>query len=279
MVRRHLDLVVLSDMHLGSYHCRAQELNTYLSSIKPKTLVLNGDVLERSALRSTSFPKKHMEIINTLLKFTLSGTQIYYVTGNHDDYLRKFLSLSLGSIHLRESLDFQIDGERYWIFHGDVLDAQKFVSPTVRFLGKKGYNLLLQLNRTQNGLRKLFGKSPISLASKLKHKLGKAQSYIDLFERTAAKLAFRNGYDRVICGHIHQPTIKQISVGSHSLTYMNSGDWVENLTALELRFGKWSLYNYHPLDFELENPKLSVTRKKHTLSNNKRVSIPEKFEF
>ena len=135
MARRHLDLVVLSDLHLGSYHCRATELKTYLTSIQPKTLVLNGDVIERAALRNRYFPRKHMEVINTLLQLTLSGTQIYYVTGNHDDYLRKFLSISLGPIHLREKLVFQVQGQKYWIFHGDVLDAQKMVSPVVRFFG------------------------------------------------------------------------------------------------------------------------------------------------
>lgn len=271
MAKRHLDLVVLSDLHLGSTLCRANELNTYLLSIKPKTLVLNGDVLERSALRSRSLPEKHVQVIHTLLNMTALGTQVYYVTGNHDDYLRKFLSVSLGSVHLREKLDLQIDGERYLIFHGDVLDAQKLVSPTVRFLGNRGYDLLLQLNRLQNRFRKLANLTPTSLATRVKQHLNKAQNYIEKFEKTAGQFALKNGHNRVICGHIHQPVIKQIDINGKSLTYMNSGDWVENLTALELRFGKWNLYEFHPLDYQLANPKLAVSQKRRSILRKKQA--------
>jgi UDP-2,3-diacylglucosamine pyrophosphatase LpxH len=220
-----------------------------------------------------------MQIINSLLQLTLSGTNIYYVTGNHDDYLRKFLSISLGPIHLREKLDFHIKDKHYRIFHGDVLDAQKMVSPVVRYLGDKGYHLLLRLNRVQNRFRKVFGKPPTSLARKVKDKLGKAQSYIDQFERTAAKLAIKEGFDIVICGHIHQPTIKEIHLGQKSITYMNSGDWVENLTALELRFGKWELYEYNPLDYTLKNPKLSVGKKKKNYFLENNPSIRDSFRL
>lgn len=275
MMRRQLDVVILSDLHLGSYHCRARELQKYLSSIQPKTLVLNGDVIERAAITKRYFPRQHMEIINTLLHLTLTGTNIYYVTGNHDDYLRKFLSLSLGPIHFREKLVFHIKGQSYWIFHGDILDAQRMVSPAVRYLGDKGYHLLLRLNRMQNKVQKLLGRPPISLATKVKSKLGKAQAYIDQFEVTAAKLAAKKGYDRVICGHIHQPVIKAIQVGDRQVTYMNSGDWVENLTALELRFGKWELYHYNSLDYQLENPKLTISKKERIKSNRPYRSIPD----
>ncbi|NBB88290.1 MAG: UDP-2,3-diacylglucosamine diphosphatase [Bacteroidetes bacterium] len=278
-MKRQLDVVILSDLHLGSYHCRARELLQYLNSIQPKSLVLNGDVIERAAISKRYFPRMHMQIINSLLQLTLSGTNIYYVTGNHDDYLRKFLSISLGPIHLREKLDFHIKDKHYRIFHGDVLDAQKMVSPVVRYLGDKGYHLLLRLNRVQNRFRKVFGKPPTSLARKVKDKLGKAQSYIDQFERTAAKLAIKEGFDIVICGHIHQPTIKEIHLGQKSITYMNSGDWVENLTALELRFGKWELYEYNPLDYTLKNPKLSVGKKKKNYFLENNPSIRDSFRL
>jgi len=275
MVRRQLDVVILSDLHLGSYYCRARELQQYLSSIHPKTLVLNGDVIERAAINKRFFPRKHMEIINILLHLTLKGTQIYYVTGNHDDYLRKFLSLSFGPIHFRESLVFNIKGQSHWIFHGDVLDAHRVVSPVVRYLGDKGYHMLLRLNRTQNRLRKLLGKPPTSLAKKVKGKLGKAQSYIDQFEKTAAKLTAKKGYDRVICGHIHQPVIKSIPVGDRQVTYMNSGDWVENLTALEMRFGNWELYHYNSLDYQLFNPKLSINKKEEARFHQPSRTFPD----
>lgn len=260
-MRRQIDVVVLSDLHLGSYHCKANELNQYLKSIQPKTLVLNGDIIEREALRKRYFPRLHMEVIQSLLDLTLTGTKIYYVTGNHEDQLRKFSSMSMGPIQLRDKLVFKIKGKTYWIFHGDLLDSSKWVSPTLRFLGKHGYVQLLRLNRWQNFWRRKRGKLPRSLSQSIKSNIDKAQTYIEGFEQTAARLAIQNGYDHVICGHIHQPCIKDIEDKGASVMYMNSGDWVESLTALEYRHNSWKLYQFHELDYQLDNPKLKFSKK------------------
>jgi UDP-2,3-diacylglucosamine pyrophosphatase LpxH len=260
-MRKQIDVVVLSDLHLGSYHCKAKELNQYLRSIQPKTLVLNGDIIEREALRKRYFPRLHMEVIQSMLDLTLTGTKIYFVTGNHDDQLRKFSNMSMGPIHLRDKLVLKIKGKTYWIFHGDLLDSSKWVSPTLRFLGKKGYAQLLRLNRWQNFWRRKRGKSPHSLSQSIKSNIDKAQSYISGFEEAAGRLAIKNRYDHVICGHIHQPCIKKIQDKGASVTYMNSGDWVESLTALEYRHNSWKLYQFHELDYQLDNPKLQSSKK------------------
>lgn len=260
-MKRQLDIVILSDLHLGTYSCHARELYLYLSSIEPKTLILNGDILDAWQFKKRYFPRQHMEIIQLIIKMALSGTKVYYITGNHDDVLRRFTDISMGKISLRDKLVLQLKGERYWIFHGDVFDARQWVSPLLSFFGKRGYDLLLRYNRWNNQLRKRRGKEIKSISQSIKSSMGKAQFFIQKFEQKAIELAMEQEYDYVICGHIHQPVIKEVKAEGHKLTYMNSGDWVENLTALEYRHDHWSLYRYDELDYQLDNPKLRVQHK------------------
>jgi len=239
-MKRELDIVVLSDIHLGTYGCHARELHNYLKSIEPRTLV-------------------HMEVVRRLLKMAVNGTKIYYLTGNHDDLLRKFGEMSLGLIHLRNKLVFQVDGRTHWVFHGDVFDASVQRARWLAKLGGEGYDLLIRINRTINGLRRLFGFAPVSFAAKVKKGVKGAVKYISDFENTALKIASEKEYDCVICGHIHQPQMREVTTeNGKTVTYMNSGDWVEHLTALEFSDGKWSMYTYDETEFDVVSPRLQV---------------------
>jgi hypothetical protein len=57
----------------------------------------------------------------------------------------------------------------------------------------------------------------------------------------------------VVCGHIHHPEIKTIETEEGEVVYMNSGDWIENLTALEYYRESWTLFRYKDEDFMQEN--------------------------
>ena len=258
-MKRELDIVVLSDIHLGTYGCHARELHNYLKSIEPRTLVLNGDIFDIWYFKKSYFPREHMEVVRRLLKMAVNGTKIYYLTGNHDDLLRKFGEMSLGLIHLRNKLVFQVDGRTHWVFHGDVFDASVQRARWLAKLGGEGYDLLIRINRTINGLRRLFGFAPVSFAAKVKKGVKGAVKYISDFENTAVKIASENDYDCVICGHIHQPQMREVTAeNGKTITYMNSGDWVEHLTALEFSGGKWSMYKYDETEFAVVSPRLQV---------------------
>ncbi|MCC7465433.1 MAG: UDP-2,3-diacylglucosamine diphosphatase [Saprospiraceae bacterium] len=258
-MKRELDIVVISDVHLGTYGCHAQELLNYLKSIEPRTLVLNGDIFDMWQFKKSYFPKQHMEVVRRLLKMAVNGTKVYYLTGNHDDVLRKFGEISLGIIHLRNKLVFQVDGKTHWVFHGDVFDPSVQRARWLAKLGGQGYDLLIRINRMINRLRGLFGLKPASFSARVKKGVKGAVRFIADFEDTAIQMAAENGYDSVICGHIHQPQIREVvAKNGHKVQYMNSGDWVEHLTALECKAGKWDLYQYHDSDFAAVNPRLSV---------------------
>jgi UDP-2,3-diacylglucosamine pyrophosphatase LpxH len=258
-MKRNVDIVVISDIHLGTYGCHARELHYYLKSIEPKTLVLNGDIFDMWNFKKRYFPKEHMEVVRRLLKMAVNGTKVYYLTGNHDDVLRKFGEMSLGLIHLRNKLVFQVDGRTHWVFHGDVFDLSIQRARWLAKLGAKGYDLLIRMNRAINATRKFFGFSPVSFAGRVKKGVKGAVKFIADFEKTAIDIAADKGYDCVICGHIHQPEMREIGLpDGKKITYMNSGDWVEHLSALEYNNGAWSLYKYDSLEFELPNPRLQV---------------------
>ena len=245
MNRRLLDLVVLSDIHLGTYGCHATELVSYLRSIQPKLLVLNGDIVDIWQFRKHYFPASHMQVIKEIFSLMAKGTEVIYITGNHDETLRRYSGLQLGNLKLVDKLVIDIDGQKTWIFHGDVFDATtKGSAKLIAKLGGHGYDLLILLNRAINWALKILGREKMSLSKKVKNGVKKAVAWIGNFEQTAAELAIDNGYDNVICGHIHQPQIRQVKTEKGSVIYLNSGDWIENLTCLEYNEGFWEIYHY-----------------------------------
>ena len=249
MAKRNLDIVVLSDIHLGTVGCNALELLQYLNSINPKMIVLNGDFVDVWNFRKYYWPESHMMILRTLLTMMTNGTDIYYLTGNHDEVLRKVSSLQLGPLFIKDKLILELNGEKVWIFHGDIFDITMKHSKWIAKLGGKGYELLILLNLIINNISYKLGYGKISLSKKIKDSVKKAVRFIEDFEMTAIELAIDQGYDYVICGHIHQPKIRGYENEKGSVIYMNSGDWVENLTALEFDGHEWDMYRYKEEDF------------------------------
>ncbi|GCD78617.1 UDP-2,3-diacylglucosamine hydrolase [Thermaurantimonas aggregans] len=245
MERRELKLVVISDTHLGTYGCRAKELHRYLKSIKPEILILNGDIIDIWNFRKSYFPAAHLKVIKQIISLMSKGVKVYYLTGNHDELLRKFSEFTLGNFTLADKLVIDLDkGERAWIFHGDVFDASIQNAKWLAKLGGWGYDLLILINSMVNFVLEKMGREKYSLSKKIKNSVKKAVKYISDFENTAAELAIDNGMDYVICGHIHQPQFREVSTKKGKTIYLNSGDWVENLTALEYNSGEWKVYKF-----------------------------------
>ncbi|NER16520.1 UDP-2,3-diacylglucosamine diphosphatase [Spongiivirga citrea] len=242
--KRKLDVVVLSDIHLGTYGCHAEEVLAYLSSIKPKKLILNGDIIDIWQFRKRYFPKSHLLVLKKIIDLSIKGTEVVYITGNHDEMLRKFTNLTIGNISIVNKLVFDLDGKKTWVFHGDVFDASIQHSKWIAKLGGWGYDFLIVLNRIINWLLLRLGREKYSLSKRIKNSVKKAVKFVSDFEQTAVDLAIEQGYKTVICGHIHQPRLVN-KVNEHGYCmYLNSGDWVENLTALEYKDKRWNLYSY-----------------------------------
>jgi UDP-2,3-diacylglucosamine pyrophosphatase LpxH len=244
--KRKLDILVLSDVHLGTYGCHAKELLRYLKTVKPKTVILNGDIIDIWQFSKRYWPKSHMRVIKQLMHWMSKGVKIYYITGNHDEMLRKFVGFKMGSLKIVNKVILELEnGKTAWFFHGDVFDVTMQHSKWLAKLGAVGYDMLIHINRIANFIsEKIFKKGKLSLSKKIKNSVKSAVKFINSFEQTAADIGISNQYDYVVCGHIHQPEMREIENEHGKIMYLNSGDWIENLTALEYVDGEWKIYRY-----------------------------------
>jgi len=249
---RKVDVVVISDTHLGTYGCQAKELFTYLKSVSPKTLIINGDFIDIWQFSKSYFPKYHLKVIKKIIDLASKGTEVVYILGNHDEFLRKFADTSFGNIELTNKKIMTLDGKKAWFFHGDVFDASVQHSKWIAKLGGIGYDFLIRLNVISNWILTRLGREKYSFSKKIKNNVKNAIKFIGDFENAAIELAIENDFDYVICGHIHQPQIREVKSKNGNCTYLNSGDWIENLTALEYHNKKWKIYTYDKNDFKDE---------------------------
>lgn len=252
MPKRKIKVCVISDLHLGTYGCQAKSINKYLKSIDPEILVLNGDIIDIWQFSKSYWPDSHMKVAQRIFKMMANGTEVYYLTGNHDEMLRKFANFQMSRFHLMNKLVLELDGKKAWIFHGDVFDVTMKNSKWLAKLGAVGYDTLIILNSIVNWFSTKLGKGKLSFAQKVKSGVKSAIKFIDDFEQTAIDIASEKGFDYVICGHIHQPQKRFATSPSGNLMYLNSGDWIENLTALEYNEGTWEIFYYDKWKNELD---------------------------
>ena len=245
MAKREIDLLVLSDIHLGTYGCHAKELLQYLKSIKPKAVILNGDIIDIWQFSKRYWPTAHMMVIKHFIGLIAKGVPIYYIPGNHDEMLRKFKGFQLGSLRICNKLSIKLNGQKVWIFHGDAFDVVMQHSKWLARLGAVGYDTLILINRFVNFIALKMGRGKISLSKRIKNGVKSAVAFINKFESTVCEIAASNDYKYVICGHIHEPVMKTMVTEHGPVSYLNSGDWIENLTALEYNNRDWKLYRYH----------------------------------
>jgi UDP-2,3-diacylglucosamine pyrophosphatase LpxH len=242
--KREVEVVIISDIHLGTYGCHAEELLKYLKTIKPKKLILNGDIIDMWQFSKRYWPKSHMQVIKHITGLLSKNTKIIYLPGNHDEMLRKFAGFKLGSFSIQNKAILRLNSKRAWVFHGDVFDVTMRYSKWLAKFGAVGYDTLILINTFVNWILTLLKRDKISLSKRVKDSVKSAVKFINNFETTAADIAIENGYEYVICGHIHQPEIRTIRTDKGEVVYLNSGDWVENLTALEYDGLQWSIYKY-----------------------------------
>lgn len=265
--KRPVDVVVISDIHLGTYGCHAEDLLRYLKSIKPKKLILNGDIIDIWQFSKRYWPTSHMLIVKHITGLLSKGTEVVYIPGNHDEMLRKFVGFKLGSFKIENKLVLKLNKKKVWIFHGDVFDVTMQHSKWLAKLGAVGYDTLILLNTFANFISRLLGRGKISLSKRIKDSVKSAVKFINDFELTASEIAISNKYDYVICGHIHQPQMRKVENDKGSVMYLNSGDWVENLTALEYHKNEWKIYSFAD-DLTAQSIKVNRKSSKKSLNND-----------
>lgn len=240
----HYPAIFLSDIHLGTKDCQAELLIDFLQHHSCDRLYLVGDIIDGWRMKSSIYwPQSHNEVLRRFLTLSKRGTKVTYVTGNHDEFLRKYSDTTFGNLELVDEAEHRaVDGRRYLVIHGDQFDVITRCHRWLAFLGDKSYVFLLRMNRVVNWVRKRLGYDHWSLAKYLKHKVKRAVNFISEFEEALAMQCRKLGHDGVVCGHIHHAEITRYG----EVTYMNCGDWVESCTALveepdgQYRILRWS---------------------------------------
>ncbi|WP_215222881.1 UDP-2,3-diacylglucosamine diphosphatase [Echinicola shivajiensis] len=247
-MKTHFKTIVVSDLHLGTKGSKAKEVVRFLKNYHCENLILNGDIIDGWQLKkSGSWKRKHTRFFNRILKMIdTDDTKVYYLRGNHDDFLDQILPLEIGNLSIQKDLIYESHGKKYLVLHGDIFDSITTNLRWIAYLGDIGYTFLLWLNRFVNHYRRKRGLSYFSLSQYVKNKVKSAVSYIDKYEEELAKMAKSKGCDGIICGHIHKAESRMIN----GIAYHNSGDWVETMSALAEDFdGNWQLIYYNELDF------------------------------
>ncbi|MFD1061867.1 UDP-2,3-diacylglucosamine diphosphatase [Winogradskyella litorisediminis] len=237
-IKRKLDIVVISDVHLGTKACHAKKLINYLNSIEPKHLVLNGNILNTFKSDKNHFSKSHFKVLKKIINLSVNGTKVTYVKAKGEDAIKKTQYFKVGNISFVNKLLLNVDGKKVLIINGDVFDFAIRKTYTLNKFGRIGFESALLLNNLFNWYKKSINKQKESNFAIENRDI----KYVDFFESFISKYANKKRCDYVICGHINAPKIKNRKNGT--VKYLNSGNWTENFTALEYRLKRWKLYNY-----------------------------------
>jgi UDP-2,3-diacylglucosamine pyrophosphatase LpxH len=263
-VKTNYKTIIVSDVHLGTKGSKSKEIARFLKQFHCDNLILNGDIIDGWQLKkSGSWKRKHTRFFNRVLKMMESqSTNVYYLRGNHDDFLDQILPLQIGRLQILADMTYESNGKTYFITHGDIFDSITTNLRWIAYLGDVGYTFLLWLNRVVNYYRYKKGLPYFSLSQFVKGKVKQAVSYVDDYETELAKMAKAKGCDGIICGHIHKAENRMID-GVH---YLNSGDWVETMSALaEDHEGNWELIYFKQIDFK-------------KMDSPQEISIPSRME-
>lgn len=238
-MQKEFRTIVISDVHIGMHWSKTAQVTALLRQSSCQTLILCGDIVDDWAVHPQSAVRT--EFFDTLCAMA-RDTSIIYVYGNHDTSLRRNVPPDMAFLNIEREAIYQSGGRRYYVLHGDEFDPVSSRMRAVALLGDVGYVTLLALNIPYNAVRRLFGKPYFSIANAAKQSAKKAVSQLSGFEHRLAEAARAKGCTGVICGHIHRAEIRTIE----GIEYLNSGDWVESMTALrEDHAGNWTIYK-HP---------------------------------
>lgn len=244
MKKNEYESIFLSDIHLGTRDSKATEVIQFLKATRCKKLILNGDIVDGWALKGGGkWLPDHTKFVRTVLKkMEKQGTEVIYLRGNHDDILERFLPINFGNLRIVDEYLHATPQGNYLVVHGDGFDSVTTSHKWIAVLGAKAYELLLGVNRLYNKWRSFRGKEYFSLSKKIKGRVKSAVSFVDRYEDQLKELALVRGCCGIICGHIHTPADKLLDDEVH---YLNSGDWVESLTAIvETEPGEFQLISH-----------------------------------
>ena len=256
-MKRNLDILVISDLHLGTYGSEADEVLAYLDSIDADKIVINGDFVDIMLFNKRFWPSSHMKVIKYFLDLISEGKEIYYVTGNHDELIRKFVNFKIQNFKIVNQIVLDTPEGKVWMFHGDVFDFSIQTAWLTKLAGFLYDYMIIYNSWVNKKIMRPLGRKRLNFSKIIKANVKTAVQYFANFERKAAEIAEKNGYKYVVCGHIHTPKIESFEINGKEIIYMNSGDWLESLSSLEYVNNEWSIYMHKRTEKDFKNDESS----------------------
>lgn len=236
--KEKVQALFISDVHLGSKGCKAEELLEVLREYEPETLYIVGDFIDGWLLKKRHYwPQAHTNVIRKVLSYSKKGTDVVYITGNHDDFLRSYDLFEFGNISIVDEIE--VDG--VWIIHGDKYDDIVMNNKWLAVIGSVSYEAVLYINEFIRWARKKLGLRPRSFSKWIKAKVKGANNFISAFENVLTSEAKKRNCHTVICGHIHTTADHEVN----GVRYINTGDWIENYSFVTLKNGEFKLHARH----------------------------------
>jgi UDP-2,3-diacylglucosamine pyrophosphatase LpxH len=235
--------VFISDLHLGARMSQADKLLDFFKTFECEKMYLVGDIIDCWAMSGKNYwPQHHNDVVQKLLRRARKGTEIIYIPGNHDEFMREYCDAEFGHVLLaKESVHVGVDGKIYYVTHGDQFDVVTTNAKWLSHLGSWAYDVSIMISLGLNKIRQTLGMPYWSLSSYLKQTVKESVNFISNYEETLSDYVKKKGFDGIICGHIHHAKIRQIG----DMTYMNCGDWVESMTAIvEHHDGRFELIEW-----------------------------------
>ena len=256
-MKRNLDILVISDLHLGTYGSEADEVLAYLDSIDADKIVINGDFVDIMLLNKRFLSSSHMKVIKYFLDLISEGKEIYYVTGNHDELIRKFVNFKIQNFKIVNQIVLDTPEGKVWMFHGDVFDFSIQTAWLTKLAGFLYDYMIIYNSWVNKKIMRPLGRKRLNFSKIIKANVKTAVQYFANFERKAAEIAEKNGYKYVVCGHIHTPKIESFEINGKEIIYMNSGDCLESLSSLEYVNNEWSIYMHKRTEKDFKNDESS----------------------
>lgn len=232
--------IFIADAHLkGLDDPNQKTLCLFLETLKDiDKLVILGDLFEFWTGYNEILENNYAPVLSQFKRLAKSGIKIIYVEGNHDFSVAPFFKEILGGEVYTDSADISMDGKRFFLAHGDIVEHSIAYKAWRGLLRSPLLNIIIKITPPS-----FVWKVAIRLAKTSRNNY-KRSITIDNLQREFAKEKIRQGFDIVILAHSHFPEVAEEAVENRKGLYANPGDWIREFSYLVYENGRIRLERY-----------------------------------
>ncbi len=245
-----------SDFHLGgsdkmASRARERKIIAWLRQIEQEAeaIYLVGDVFDFWFEYQHVVPKGFVRLLATLAEFVEKGIEVHIFVGNHDLWIKEYLSDEIGLIVHQQAYEVQLHKKRFFIAHGDGLGPGDYKYKLLKkIFTNRVCQWLFRWLHPDLGMKLALFSSTKSRESQHEPDffLGKDKEW--LLQYANYKLKQQADINYFVFGHRHLPL--DVLLDNQSSRYINLGDWINYCTYLEFNGIDIQLKAFEQADFD-----------------------------